>query len=152
MTGTSSSLIGLLAECRSHGIRLKLDDDSGLNIDAPRDALTPDLLDRLRAHKSDIMAGLLTGTGGGRPARFDPAHPLATFDWDASNGYCPGREIVRHGVHHKREACASGRSWQHVWGERYCSDCWPCTDPMGMVGVEGENSEESLLYVMHSIR
>jgi len=32
-------------------------------------------------------------------------------------------------IRHKRPDCRSRRSWQHVWGARYCSVCWPCTDP-----------------------
>ena len=58
MTGTPSTLADLLAECDAHGIRLLPADDGGLTIDAPQDALTPDLLDRLKAHKAELLAML----------------------------------------------------------------------------------------------
>lgn len=48
------------------GIRLALAGDGGLAIDAPRGALTPELLARLRAAKADILAALA------------PAAPCAT--------------------------------------------------------------------------
>jgi len=44
-----------------------------------------------------------------------PGHPLVAFDWNASNGYCPGRRIIRDGVQHKVETCSSRGSWLHVW-------------------------------------
>ncbi|MSR60039.1 MAG: hypothetical protein EXS05_20770 [Planctomycetaceae bacterium] len=105
----------------------------------PRSALTPDLANRLIAHKAEILASLRPGIADNRQITFDPTHPLATFDWDSSNGYCPGRPVVLGGIHHKREACASRRSWRHVWGERYCSACWPCADAVAMVNDEREN-------------
>ncbi|MCC7085189.1 MAG: hypothetical protein IT427_09305 [Pirellulales bacterium] len=46
----------LLAECEAQGIRLALDGDGGLNIDSPQGALTPDLLDRLKTHKAELLA------------------------------------------------------------------------------------------------
>jgi hypothetical protein len=55
MTGAP---IDLLAECEAHGIRLTLAGDGGLAIDAPQDALTPDLLGRLKAHKAELLAML----------------------------------------------------------------------------------------------
>ena len=50
-----SALAQLLAECDGHGIRLVPTGD-GLTIDAPRDTLTPDLLDRLSNHKPALLA------------------------------------------------------------------------------------------------
>ncbi|MCO6458767.1 MAG: hypothetical protein J5I93_25955 [Pirellulaceae bacterium] len=58
MTRTPSTLADLLADCDAHGIRLALADGDGLAIDAPQDALTPDLLARLKAHKADLLAML----------------------------------------------------------------------------------------------
>ena len=58
MTGATSTLADLLAECDDHGIRLLLAGDGGLTIDAPEDTLTPDLLDRLKANKADVVAML----------------------------------------------------------------------------------------------
>jgi hypothetical protein len=44
----------LLAELESAGVRLQAHGDQ-LDIDAPRGALTPDLLARLQAHKPDLL-------------------------------------------------------------------------------------------------
>lgn len=55
MTRMPSILADLLADCDSHGIRLALADGGGLAIDAPKDALTPELLARLKAHKADLL-------------------------------------------------------------------------------------------------
>jgi hypothetical protein len=52
MTG---ALTDLLAECEAHGIRLTLAGDGGLAIDAPQNALTPDLLDWLKSHKAELL-------------------------------------------------------------------------------------------------
>jgi hypothetical protein len=55
MSGAPSPLAGLLAECDAQGIRLLLTDDGRLTIDAPQVVLTPGLLDRLKAHKSELL-------------------------------------------------------------------------------------------------
>jgi hypothetical protein len=52
MSGSSE----LLTDCRAHGVRLVLAGNDNLMIDAPRDVLTPDLLERLRAHKAELVA------------------------------------------------------------------------------------------------
>lgn len=56
MTGTPSILADLLTECDAHGIRLLLAGDGGLTIEAPRAALTPALVARLKAHKVELLA------------------------------------------------------------------------------------------------
>lgn len=48
----------MLAECEAHGIRLFVADADGLEIDAPQDAQTQDLVDRLKSHKSQLLAML----------------------------------------------------------------------------------------------
>jgi hypothetical protein len=58
MTGAPAALANLLADCDAHGIRLMPAGDGGLTIDSPQDALTPGLLDRLKAHKADVLAFL----------------------------------------------------------------------------------------------
>jgi hypothetical protein len=60
MTGAPSILADLLADCEAHGIRLALAGDGGLTIDAPQDALTPDLLELLKAHKVELLTILRT--------------------------------------------------------------------------------------------
>ena len=55
MSRALSPLADLLAECDSEGVRLLLADDGALTIDAPQDALTPDLLGRLKAHKGELL-------------------------------------------------------------------------------------------------
>lgn len=65
MSRAPSPLADLLAQCNAKGIRLLLADDGGLTIDAPQSALTPDLLDRLKAHKGELLTLLH------RPSDFD---------------------------------------------------------------------------------
>ena len=82
MSGAPSPLAELLADCDAHGIRLLVADDDGLTIDAPQVALTPDLLDRLRAYKGQLVA-LLRPARNEAPALFvsprdAPAKPTET--------------------------------------------------------------------------
>jgi hypothetical protein len=58
MSGPGLSLTDLLAECEAQGIRLLPADRGGLTIDAPHDALTPELTERLRRHKAELVAQL----------------------------------------------------------------------------------------------
>jgi hypothetical protein len=58
MSGVTLTLAGLLAECDTHDIRLSLDGVGGLTIDAPQDALTPNLVARLKANKADLLAAI----------------------------------------------------------------------------------------------
>lgn len=58
MTDSSLKLADLLAECDAHVIRLMLASDGGLEIEGPQDALTPDLLARLKAHKDELLTML----------------------------------------------------------------------------------------------
>jgi hypothetical protein len=56
---TNSVTADLLVECNARGISLLLADDGGLTIDAPtRETLTPDLLDRLKADKANLLTML----------------------------------------------------------------------------------------------
>jgi hypothetical protein len=75
-----------------------------------------------------------------------PNHPLADFDWDAP-GFCPTPPIIRDGVRHKFEGCSGRDSWQHVWGERLCLQCWPPTDPAAVVG--GQPRIETAMTEQH---
>ena len=71
MTRTPSLLADLLADCDAHGIRLALADGGGLEIDAPQDALTPDLLERLKVHKGKLVASI---------ERFEERAAIMEFD------------------------------------------------------------------------
>lgn len=59
MTGEPSQIATLLAECRARGIRLLPSSDGELTVDAPPDALTADLLGRLKSHKVELLTLLL---------------------------------------------------------------------------------------------
>lgn len=63
MTGAASILSELLADCDAHGIRLFPASDGGLTIDAPDDALTPELLAQLRVAKAELLALLAAQEG-----------------------------------------------------------------------------------------
>lgn len=54
MIRPSRSPLELFAECRALRVRLIPAPDGGLTIDAPRDTLTPDLLEQLRFHKEAL--------------------------------------------------------------------------------------------------
>ena len=58
MSGTPSTLAELFAECDARGVRLSLAADGGLAVDGLPAALSPDLLDALRAHKPELLAAL----------------------------------------------------------------------------------------------
>lgn len=109
MTRTTSLLAYLLADCDAHGIRLALADGGGLEIDAPQDALTPDLLARLKAHKADLLAML-------RPAPdLAPALPAQTCEAPAK----PTKAVCRCG----------GTTWRDVplhGGQSVRRDCGRC--------------------------
>ena len=62
-----TDLAELLADCDAHGIRLLVAGNGGLTIDAPQDALTPELLERLKTHKAELLA-LLRPTPDVAPA------------------------------------------------------------------------------------
>jgi hypothetical protein len=119
----------LLADLARLGIRLDACGDQ-LRFH-PRSALQPDLLARLKTHKAEILAILRPHTATKSPTTLAPAYSLAKFDW--SSGYCPGQPVIRKGVRHKRESCPSRQSWRHIWGDFYCLDCWPPTDPLAVV-------------------
>jgi hypothetical protein len=54
-----TDLIELLTDCDARRVRLLPAGNSGLTIDAPQDALTSDLLARLKTHKAELLALLL---------------------------------------------------------------------------------------------
>jgi len=76
MTSTHADL---LTECEAHGIRLTATGNGELAIDAPRDALTSSLLERLKAHKAELLAML-------RPA---PIHCKMYWDTKSAPAIAP---------------------------------------------------------------
>jgi hypothetical protein len=58
------SISCLLAECDAADIRLFADNEGGLIIDAPSEALTPVLLDRLKTAKLELLVLLTDGHEG----------------------------------------------------------------------------------------
>jgi hypothetical protein len=105
MTGLSE----LLAECEARGVRLFPADDDRLTIDAPRDTLTPDLLDQLKAHKTELL-GLLRPTPDAAPAV-----PVTTLDTPTK----PTRPVCRCGSTTWRDVPIHG-------GKSIRRDCGRC--------------------------
>ena len=69
----------LLATCETLGIRLLPTGDGGLTIDGPRESLTPELIGRLRMHKTELLA-MLTPPALPPPARITPS-PRVDVTW-----------------------------------------------------------------------
>ena len=55
MNGTTEEVVALLTECGTHDVQLSRGDGELLESDAPQGALTPELLDRLRAGKAALL-------------------------------------------------------------------------------------------------
>lgn len=109
MIGELSLLAGLLAECDAHGVQLLPVGDGGLTIDGPQEAMTPDLLDRLKAHKADVLAALRSVPD------VAPSPPVAEQEAAAT----PTRPVCR---------CGS-TTWQDVpihYGQSVRRDCGRC--------------------------
>ena len=65
----------LLADCEARGIGLIPAGDAGLTIDAPEGALTPDLVERLKACKAELLAFLQPETHNGAGGWSDAIDP-----------------------------------------------------------------------------
>lgn len=97
----------LLFECDSQAIRLVLVGDGRLTIDAPEDALTPELIERLKAHKGALLAML------GPSPEVAPVPPAATTDdrTEAAKPVCrcgatTWREVPIHNGNSVRRDCS----------------------------------------------
>jgi hypothetical protein len=178
----------LLVECHDRGVRLQQDGRGGLTIDGPQKSLTPDLIARLKAQKSNLLAMLelcSAPTGmqdaavvwratmillGGDPsfppnamealrnarAVWSTETPATSGQWQSPNpkstgtpasaatgsgattvtggiASTKGDNSAANDIAHKAPGCRSRRSWRHVWGDCYCLDCWPPTDPLAVV-------------------
>jgi hypothetical protein len=55
-----SAVTELLGECDTRGIRLNATRDGRVTIDAPKDALSPEFLERVRTHKAELIEQLET--------------------------------------------------------------------------------------------
>ncbi len=55
-----SAVTELMCECQARGIRLNVTRDGGVTIDAPKDALSLELLERVRAHKAELIEQIAT--------------------------------------------------------------------------------------------
>ncbi len=118
----------LLMDCEARGIRLLPVGEDGLTIDAPKDVLTSDLIQRLKAHKGDLLAMLrpeadtpaidLTHANGtaepvddSEPEAFGPdGWPLDSIDPDELDP-CP--------------ECGTLEQWQTMAGNWRCLQCDP---------------------------
>ena len=113
MTGTPSILAELLTDCNAHGIRLALADGDEVTVDAPRGALTPDLLARLKEHKGDLLA-MLRPASEVAPITPKPICRCGSTTW---------RDVPIHGGQSVRRDC--GRCERFiafpVW---YGKGCW----------------------------
>ena len=80
-----SNLAELLADCDARGIGLEPTGDGNLAIDAPQDALTPDLMGRLKTHKAELLEALRTPKAADQvgPVRGSPISQAGTpfADW-----------------------------------------------------------------------
>lgn len=118
MTGAPSILANLLSECDAHGIRLLLAGDGGLTIDAPEDTLTPELLDRLKANKAEVLALLRAAT----VATLAPPSALSKTPAKPAKAVCrcgstTWRDVPIHGGQSIRRDCGRCGRFLHfpVW-------------------------------------
>ncbi len=77
-TGGMALVSSLLTELAGRGIKLKLDGDDGLEVQAPRGSLTPELRAELVTHKQEIVSWLARSRGG--PAAPDGELPTVRHD------------------------------------------------------------------------
>lgn len=94
----------LLAKCHNHGIRLLPVGIDGLTIDAPQGALSPELLEQLKAQKRELLTLL-------RPVA--PVHALAVAPAPriarkplCKCGSTTVRDVPIHGGHSIRRDCS----------------------------------------------
>jgi hypothetical protein len=133
-------ILTLIHDARRAGLVLIPEGDR-LQVRGPRSAERFAL--RLREVKDQVLAFLRREceVGVSTVSFLRPDCPLASFLWE--EGVLPPglREPEPlHGVFHKRPGCTSRLSWKHVWGEFYCLNCWPPTDPLAVVGSIPVNS------------
>ena len=101
-----SDLAELLADCDARGILLHPAGDGGLTIDAPQGALMPDMVERMKAHKAELLALL-------QPAPAIQPQPMPTTKPRAKAvcrcGSTRWRDIPIHDGQSVRRDCAGCR-------------------------------------------
>lgn len=110
MNATDRRLDDLLAELSRFDVRLTPTGDGGLTIDAPEGTLTPDLIERLKTLKWDLIAQLAN------PAEAsDEAGPLSEFETVEGWNGC--------------STCGSLDAWLPAAGDRFgrTSGRWRCS-------------------------
>ncbi|MGE3809060.1 MAG: hypothetical protein AB7K24_30725 [Gemmataceae bacterium] len=91
-----------MSECDKRGIRLIITRDGRVTLDAPRDALSPELLERVRTHKAELFEqlGAKAPHEQKRSARPGPAKPVCRC------GSSAWREVAIHDGQSTRRDCA----------------------------------------------
>ena len=141
----------LIQDIYQRGVILKVEDNDLLF--KPQSRMTPELLGRLRNHKTEVISKLTTPVGvtetpktiekrtgfADRDSRnppsdgisvLRPGHPLSDFDHDSVFGSPPRY------VQHKYPNCESTEFWKHRWGSFHCSACWPCKDAIMQIETD----------------
>jgi hypothetical protein len=130
------NLLSMLGAC---GIELFLNDTGRLRYRGPQGVMTAELKREIAAHQQEISAAI-RAPGISAAATEPPVVPEAAIP--VQNGVLPAVVTLQQpptrndrwdGVTHKRPDCTAAGSWGHVWGGRFCSTCWPCTDLLAMV-------------------
>ncbi|REK17395.1 MAG: hypothetical protein DWQ37_06290 [Planctomycetota bacterium] len=89
-----SAVTELVRECHTRGIRLKVTRDGRVTIDAPRDALSPEFLERAKAHKAELIDRFATRAPG---AAAKPVCRCGSTAW---------RDVAIHDGQSTRRDCA----------------------------------------------
>ena len=109
----------LLADCESQGIRLLLDGNDGLTIDAPQDALTPGLLERLKTNKRELLVILRAKAEATFELVEVESEPYGPDGWPLDS--------IDLGELEPCSNCGTLELWQTVVGNWRCMRCDPPT-------------------------
>ena len=102
MSDSPAGLADLLTDCDGHDIRLALAADGNLEIDAPPDTLSPELLSRLKAYKADLLAMLQSTASVPSPTEIVTAAPKIPI---CRCGSTTWRDVPIHGGQSVRRDC-----------------------------------------------
>ena len=92
----------LMSECLTRGIRLNVTSNGRLAIDSPKDALSPEILERVRTHKAELIEQLGTKAppehrGAERTVSAKPVCRCGSTKW---------RDVAIHDGQSTRRDCA----------------------------------------------